>query len=93
MTLDLAKFGWDIAKVFGGALIAGAGAYFVLARDLSYIKGQLAQLIALMKLSEKNRDQIAMLKQRQDKTDRDMNGLGDKVRSLTSTTGVSNGPA
>lgn len=82
MNLDVARIGWDIAKVCGGAVVAGIGAYLVFGKEVAYIKGQLAQIMTLLKLSEKNRERIVVLEKRQDKSECDINRAHSKIREI-----------
>ena len=38
--------GWDISKILLGAVLAGGGAYLMFARDVSFIKGRLTELLS-----------------------------------------------
>ena len=76
------EIAWDIIKILGGALGSGMLLYFTISQKVSHMSGQLDILVEMVKLSEKNREELGkakslMLKQRQD-----LNGFYDRLRKV-----------
>ncbi len=71
-----------------GALVAVVGAHFVAGRDVSYMKGQLSQLMNIHERVSKVENKQAVLEEKHGDLRTDVNKLGAKVRSSSAPTPI-----
>lgn len=79
MTVDLA---WDVIKFLIGVIVGAGSGYLILARDISFVKGQLSHMSKVFDVVEHNQRHLGRIEAGYIKQREDLNRLYERVRDL-----------
>lgn len=79
MTVDMA---WDVIKFLLGVIVGAGSGYLILARDVAYMKGQLAHMGRVFEAVEHNQRHLGRVEAGYMKQREDLNRLYERVRDL-----------